>query len=384
MQLKNTPKGANLVFLLTVFANIGFSTLIEFLAFFRIDIFNGSVALQMIYSQVLFVLPALLYLLITKTSFKLLRFKKIDILTILLCIVLYICISPVLNFINSVSLLYSTNLISDMMFSISDEIPFVVGLLIIAIVPAVFEEATYRGFYYNTYRQYSPLGAALMCGLLFGLMHGNLNQFTYACALGFVFALIVEATDSLWSTVTVHFLVNMSSVAIIYLLPKGLGILQKLYDGFVASGQTAQAEMIVNMLGTDEFTMDAVMGMSSANPSRELLLQAIASYAIPAVIGGVLAFFLYRFIAKRCGRWDIICGMFKRKSTEQPVAVQPVAEQLVVEQPATEQIAPEQSVQAVTPLVPEKIKFITWEFIVGAAIMVGQMALYEIIFRKLL
>lgn len=359
MRLKDTPKGANLVFLLTVLINIGLSFTYEILLTFGIDLFGGSFAVQLLVSQTVFIIPSLLYLLCTKTSFNILRFKKVDFLTILLCILLYFCISPVLNFVNLLSLLYSTNLVSNMMFGVAEEIPFVLGLILIAIVPAFLEEATYRGFFYNTYKKTSPLGAVLLCGLMFGLMHGNLNQFTYAFLLGMVFALIVEATDSLWSTVTVHFLVNTASVALIYLMPTALEFLKGLYDASVASGDMTTANMIVNALGSDDFSYETVMGLTGGQLSKADILASLGAYAIPAAIGAVLAFFLFRFIAKRCGRWEIIRAMFTRKSKKS----------------ATE--------PADIPLVPVKNKLVTWEFITGGVIMVIQMVFYEVAMRLL-
>lgn len=355
MRLKDTPKGANLVFLMVILVNIGISFAAELLLTVGIDIFFGSFAVQLLFSQVLFFMPVVIYMLCTKTSVKLFRFKKINIITILLCVLLYLCLSPVLNFINAVSMLYSTNVISDVMFGVSDEVPFVLGLLLIAILPALCEELTYRGFFYNTYRREYPLGAVIMCGLLFGLVHGNLNQFTYACVLGMVFALILEATDSIWSTITVHFLVNMSSVAIIYVMPLIIRFLESMYNAYVSAGNTQAADMIVNALGTDEFSMEAVMGIGAGPLPKDAVLQMIGSYAVLALIGTVLAFFLYRFIAKRSGRWDYIKYIFTPKS--------------------------KRTAEAETPLVPIKNKLITWEFIVGAVLMLGLMVLNEVAMR---
>lgn len=372
MRLKDTPKGANLVFLMVILINIGMSFAAEILLQYGIDIFFGSITIQLVISQVAFILPIVIYMICTKTSVKIFRFKKVDILTILLCVLLYICLTPILNFFNAVSMLYSTNMISDVMLGIADEVPFVVGLLMIAIVPAFFEEMTYRGFFYNTYRRDYPFGAVLMCGLLFGLVHGNLNQFTYAFILGMAFALIMEATDSIWTTITAHFLVNMSSVLFLYVLPTLLKFLETVYNSYVAAGNQQAADMIVNALGTDNFSMDAVTGLTGTLP-KEIVLQSIATYTIPAVIGGVLAFFLYRFIAKRCGRWEQIKYVFTRRSKRNAVPAQTAD---VPVQPESEPaLVSEATVPAAKP------KLITWEFVVGAVMMFGLMVLSEVLMR---
>lgn len=385
MKLRNTPKGANLVFLIIVLVNIGVSLLSEILMIFGIDIFFGSMTVQLLISQVVFILPVLIFMLCTRTEVKIFRFKKINFVNILLCIVMYLCLSPVLTFLNTISMLYSSNMISDVMLRISDEVPFIVGLLLIAIIPAFFEEMTYRGFFYNTYRETSPFGAIIMCGLLFGLVHGNLNQFTYAFVLGMMFALIVEATDSLWSTIIVHFLINMSSVAVIYLLPIALGALEKVYDSCIASGNTEIADLITGLMGTTDFSIESVLGLNAGPLPTSTILMAILTNSIPAAIGAVLAFLLYRKVAKRCGRWDHIRYLFMRKSkkvqqtqaAEQPAEADqmPAKEDAIVTDTFCETVEPE------IPLKPVKKSLISWEFIVGTALMGGLMIINEIAMR---
>ena len=57
-----------------------------------------------------------------------------------------------------------------------------------------------------------------MSGLVFGLFHLNINQFCYAFVIGVVFAFLVEATGSIWSSVLAHFAINTYSITIIQLL----------------------------------------------------------------------------------------------------------------------------------------------------------------------
>ncbi|MBR0085478.1 MAG: hypothetical protein IJL97_02900, partial [Lachnospiraceae bacterium] len=156
MEAQKTIKGVNQLFLALVLVSIVFEIIVGILSAFGIDIFNGKVTLQLIYSQLVFALPAILYFAFThrdiKQGFAFLRYKKIRFSNILLCILIYICLSPVLNFFNALSMLYSTNLISSVMFGVTDEVPFIVGLIVIAVIPAFLEEFTYRGIFYNTYR----------------------------------------------------------------------------------------------------------------------------------------------------------------------------------------------------------------------------------------
>ena len=63
-----------------------------------------------------------------------------------------------------------------------------------------------------------------MSGLVFGLFHLNINQFCYAFVIGVVFAFLVEATGSIWSSVLAHFAINTYSIKIIQLLLRKLSL----------------------------------------------------------------------------------------------------------------------------------------------------------------
>ncbi len=265
---------------------------------------------RIIFSQAVYVVPVVAYLIFFKKSAEPCRFNKIRISNLLLCLLLYICFLPVLTLLNAISLLYSSNRIGQVITGISYEIPYWLGLVTIAIIPAFCEELTYRGVFLNTYRKVNPLGAILLSGALFGLLHGNLNQITYAVALGIAFALVVEATDSIFSTMLIHCLVNSFSTTLIYLVPKMVEYLTGLLREARAAGDTQTVDLLTALIGSEDVTAETIFG-ATQNYTTVDVLATIRMYLIPALIGGTLAFFLFRFIARRCGRWDHICDIFK-------------------------------------------------------------------------
>ena len=383
METQKAIKGVNLLFLALVMVAIIFEIVVGILAALGLDVFMGKVTLQLVYSQLIFAIPAVLYFVYSgkdkKKGFEFLRFKKIRFSNILLCILIYICLTPVLNFFNAVSLLYSTNMISSVMFSVTDEVPFVVGVLIIAIVPAFLEEFTYRGIFYNTYRLGAGFGAALLSGLLFGLVHGNLNQFTYAFVLGVIFALIVEATDSIWSTMIVHALVNAMSVVTIYGLPAALRWMQTLYDTAKAENDINTMALLERIMGTDDFSLENFMGTASDTLSTADVLIMIRGYLIPAIIGGIFVFLLLRLIAKRCGRWEIMCSLFDGKRPQAPTTLE--REVITYAEDGTFVAEP---VYAQVPLEPQpvsRIKLITWELIAAGVVQILLMTATELLLR---
>lgn len=284
---------------------------------------------NLIFSQVIYVLPVLVYLIFIKKSAKPCRFKKIKISDILLCLLMYICIYPVLLLLNTISLLYSVNSIGNVIMNISTEIPFAVGIVVIALVPAFCEELTYRGVFYNTYNKVNPLGAIFMSGALFGLLHGNLNQITYALVLGCFFALVVEATDSIFSSMFVHGLVNSFSTLLIYLLPKALNYLKDLMEEAKAAGDTQTIDMLTNLIGSEDLTMDSAYD-AAVSVTTPQVMSMIATYLFPAAIGGFLAFMLFRFVARRNGRWEYICGIFKNPKKNGKIFTMPLVIALIL------------------------------------------------------
>ena len=52
---------------------------------------------------------------------------------------------------------------------------------------------------------------------MFGLAHGNLNQFMYAFAVGIFLAYLVEASGSVYASMLAHSLINGTTVLLMYL-----------------------------------------------------------------------------------------------------------------------------------------------------------------------
>lgn len=84
-----------------------------------------------------------------------------------------------------------------------------------AVVAPVAEEMIFRWLIYLRLRdRFSVSWAAVISALLFGIYHGNIQQFFYASLLGFVFAVILEKSGSLLSCVLLHIGANLWSVLI--------------------------------------------------------------------------------------------------------------------------------------------------------------------------
>ena len=94
-------------------------------------------------------------------------------------------------------------------------------LLSLAIIPPISEEFLMRGTLLESWRRYSPWGAAVVTALLFALLHTAPSSLLVYFALGLLLAAVYLITRNVWLSVTVHFVNNFFSVAAALLLRFG-------------------------------------------------------------------------------------------------------------------------------------------------------------------
>jgi len=92
-------------------------------------------------------------------------------------------------------------------------------LFVLAVMPSIAEELSFRGAILTASEGMSIRNAALLNGILFGLIHMNLQQIPYATFLGVVFALFVLHTKSILSSILAHFMVNGPNVLLAVAIP---------------------------------------------------------------------------------------------------------------------------------------------------------------------
>ncbi|MEO8771418.1 MAG: CPBP family intramembrane glutamic endopeptidase [Ferruginibacter sp.] len=92
---------------------------------------------------------------------------------------------------------------------------FLVALVIMAFLPALFEELFFRGAVQNLFVKWwkQPLVAIIVTSLLFSLIHGSIYLFLSRAVLGFVLGLLYYKTKNIWINVIAHFLNNAIALA---------------------------------------------------------------------------------------------------------------------------------------------------------------------------
>lgn len=281
MNQQHRVSDVNAVFLCTILT----FELIGFLAVFLFQRYGitFTASQNILISQFSLIIPALVYVLKNKINLlEFIRFKPLKFGTVFLLIPFGICIMPLMSFISYLSLLVFQNHIGETVDSLVTNSSFLLSFLVVAVVPAVFEETVYRGVFFNEYRKVNIRKGILLSGLLFGLLHMNMNQFFYAFAMGVVFALLIEATDSILASMIVHLVMNGYSVTM------------------------TKVAMLLSNQGEITDTVEQLQG-------REGIVTVLGQLFLPTVIATFLAGGLYYIIAMSNGRTEHVKEILKPK-----------------------------------------------------------------------
>ncbi|MBU3109873.1 CPBP family intramembrane glutamic endopeptidase [Clostridium gasigenes] len=161
---------------------------------------------------IMFLIPAIIYVIVTKSSARdTFKLNKLYLKDVLLIILLGFVCQPIMTFFALITSFFFENKIGAFMTGIGST-PYILLLMLVAVLPAITEEVTIRGVVLSGYDNTNKYKAALVTGLFFGMLHLDPQQFLYATVLGFILALVVRATKSIFATAIIHFLINGTSV----------------------------------------------------------------------------------------------------------------------------------------------------------------------------
>ena len=171
---------------------------------------DASIGVSITLSQVIaFGIPSIVVLAINRKRIKqILPTKKMGIKNYLMIIAMSLFIQPLLMFISTVMSQFLPNISSEMLSGMTTDTNFILTLLFIAVVPSVFEELVFRGIIFSGYKEVPIFKAALINGVMFGMMHLNFHQFFHTVVLGFILCFFVYYTKSVISAILAHFVVN--------------------------------------------------------------------------------------------------------------------------------------------------------------------------------
>ncbi|MGN0401947.1 MAG: lysostaphin resistance A-like protein [Acetatifactor sp.] len=144
-------------------------------------------------------------------------------------------------------------------------------ILYVVIFGPIMEELVFRKLIVDRTVRYGQGVAVVVSGLMFGLFHGNLNQFAYAVVIGMFLAFLYVKTGNLKITISIHILINFV----------GGFLIQKLFD-MVNMEEYEQSLMA----GDYAMMMDDIVG----NLAGWVLLGLFCCIVIAVLVSGVVLF----------------------------------------------------------------------------------------------
>lgn len=94
----------------------------------------------------------------------------------------------------------------------SPTVQFLLDVLTVAVLPAFCEEFLHRGMLLHQLEKIGYKKAIVISALMFGLIHFNINQISYAFVLGLLMALVTVTSKTLIPAIIIHFTNNFLSV----------------------------------------------------------------------------------------------------------------------------------------------------------------------------
>ena len=142
----------------------------------------------------------------------------------LLVVLITLTALPVGMFVSGVTSLFFDNTAAQLLVPAAGRYELWWLLVAMAFTPALLEELLFRGVLHHLLTGLSVSVIVVISGLFFGLVHLNIQQFSYAFLLGMLFSVMVQYTGSVWSGVLAHLLVNGLNVVLVYLQARGLAL----------------------------------------------------------------------------------------------------------------------------------------------------------------
>lgn len=153
-----------------------------------------------------------------------------------------------------------------MQVMVGDLSPWMILLYMVICAP-IMEELIFRKLLVDRAVRYGQGVAVLVSGLMFGLFHGNLNQFAYAAAIGMFLAFLYVKTGNIKITISIHMLVN-----------------------FVGGFLSTQVFKLIDMRALYADDYEVLLNSVQENLVGWLMLMLFALFVVVMLVVGVILF----------------------------------------------------------------------------------------------
>lgn len=237
-------------------------------------------------SEAMLIVPTFFVLLFSKDNMKeVLSIRKIKWSTFFGVIAFTMAASPLITLVNLVSQLFVENTVTENSAQFLSLHPLLL-VFFVGILAPVCEEVVFRGAIFGGMKKEGNVFKAVMAsGLLFGLLHMNINQASYAFVIGILLGFLVEATGSIFSSILFHVLVNSTNA-----------IMMVISDTAVSEEMMATADEMI---------------------TPALLWNMIGIYVVLSVVGTTIAICLLVWMSKNEGRQILLLKAWQDRKVKE-------------------------------------------------------------------
>ncbi len=157
-----------------------------------------------------------------------------------------------------------------------------VELISTAVLPGICEEVAHRGMLLNGFKKTGITRAIVLSGLLFGLMHLNIEQFFYASLIGIFFGFVAYFTDSIFPTMIMHFTNNAISTFMGYASANNLPIYNA-FNSFLSNVFGGNAFLSIFMMFLIVMILIGILYLIVMAMFKDTRLKSMAKVADQAV-----------------------------------------------------------------------------------------------------
>jgi len=129
-------------------------------------------------------------------------------LAVIMCFGLVYASNLVGNIISTIISMLKGSMVQNAILDIATSVSMFFVILYMVICAPFVEEYVFRKLIVERTVKYGQGVAVVVSGLMFGLFHGNLNQFVYAFTLGCFLAFLYVKTGKLKITIAIHMMIN--------------------------------------------------------------------------------------------------------------------------------------------------------------------------------
>lgn len=163
------------------------------------------------------------------------------VLALIMCFALMYCGNLVGTLITAIVGVLKGSAVDNAVMIYATESNMLVTFIYMVLCAPVLEEYVFRKLIVDRTLKYGQGVAIVLSGLMFGLFHGNLNQFAYAFLLGMFLAFLYVKTGNLKITIGMHMCVNFMGAVVSVLMLKAIHLDE--YQEIVMNGGDTQAVM---------------------------------------------------------------------------------------------------------------------------------------------